>query len=84
MVISGAGGAVGSHVGQLAKITKCHAVGITGSDEKGNWLVNELGFDAYINYKKPDFVKRLEEVTPKGIDCYFDNVNIFRMSTHII
>lgn len=74
VVISGAGGAVGSHVGQLAKIKGCRAVGITGTDEKGNWLVNELGFDAFINYNNTDFEKRLVEVAPKGIDCYFDNV----------
>lgn len=74
VVISGAAGAVGSHVGQLAKLKGCRAVGITGSDEKGHWLVNELGFDSYVNYKAFDFVKKLEEVTPNGIDCYFDNV----------
>lgn len=74
VVISGAGGAVGSHVGQLAKIKGCRAVGVTGSDEKGRWLVEELGFDAFINYKNPDFAKKLEETTPKGIDLYFDNV----------
>lgn len=74
MVISGAGGAVGSHVGQIAKIKGCKAVGITGSDDKGKWLVNELGFDAYVNYKDPNFTKSLSEATPQGIDCYFDNV----------
>lgn len=78
IVISGAGGAVGSHVGQLAKIKGCRAVGITGSDEKGKWLVEELGFDAFINYKHPDFTKQLETATPKGIDCYFDNVDVLR------
>lgn len=61
-------------MGQLAKIKGCRAVGITGTAEKGKWLVDELGFDAFINYKEPDLTKRLEEVTPKGIDCYFDNV----------
>lgn len=61
-------------MGQLAKIKGCRAVGIAGTDEKGKWLVDELGFDAFINYKDPDFVKRLEEAAPKGIDSYFDNV----------
>lgn len=58
----------------MAKIKGCRAVGVTGSDEKGKWLVDELGFDAFINYKNSDFDKRLEEAAPKGIDCYFDNV----------
>lgn len=74
MVVSGAAGAVGSHVGQIAKIKGCRVIGITGSDEKGKILVDELGFDAYINYKKPDLAKTLSEYAPKGVDCYFDNV----------
>lgn len=75
IVVSGAGGAVGSHVGQIAKIKGCKVVGITGSDEKGEWLINELGFDAYVNYKNPSFQKSLEQAIPNsGIDIYFDNV----------
>ncbi|KAF5307610.1 hypothetical protein FQR65_LT06766 [Abscondita terminalis] len=74
VVVSGAGGAVGSHVGQIAKIKGCKVIGITGSDEKGEWLVNELGFDCFINYKKPNFANTLTEYTPQGVDCYFDNV----------
>ncbi|KAF5307609.1 hypothetical protein FQR65_LT06765 [Abscondita terminalis] len=74
VVVSSAGGAVGSHVGQIAKIKGCKVIGITGSDEKGKWLVNELGFDHFINYKNPNFVNTLTEYTPQGIDCYFDNV----------
>lgn len=78
VVISGAGGAVGSHVGQIAKIKGCKAIGITGSDEKGKWLVNELGCDACVNYKSPSFAQELKQVVPDGIDIYFDNVNIFQ------
>ena len=75
VVVSGAAGAVGSLVGQIAKIRGCRAVGIAGSDEKVSWLVKELGFDAAFNYKTtPDYVARLKELCPSGIDCYFDNV----------
>lgn len=73
-MISGAGGAVGSHVGQIAKIKGCKVIGIAGSDEKGDWLVNELGFDHFINYKKPNLAKHLKNYAPDGVDCYFDNV----------
>lgn len=66
---------MGSHVGQIAKIKGCFVIGITGSDEKGKWLVDELGFDAYVNYKKPNWEKSLETLAPNGIDCYFDNVS---------
>lgn len=76
-MISAAGGAVGSHAGQIAKIEGCRVVGITGSEEKGKWLLEELGFDAYVNYKNPNFAAALAEATPKGIDCYFDNVSMF-------
>jgi len=75
VVVSGAAGAVGSLVGQIAKIKGCRAVGIAGSDDKIAWLVNELGFDAAFNYKTTeDYVAKLKELCPKGIDCYFDNV----------
>lgn len=74
VVITGAAGAVGSHVGQIAKIKGCTVIGIAGSDEKNEWL-KSLGFDHVINYKKQDVAKALAEVAPKGIDCYFDNVN---------
>lgn len=76
MVITGAAGAVGSHVGQIAKIKGCRVIGIAGSDAKGKVLVDELGFDVFINYKKQDVAKALSEHAPKGIDCYFDNVRI--------
>ncbi|KAJ8922462.1 hypothetical protein NQ315_004409 [Exocentrus adspersus] len=74
VVVSGAAGAVGSLVGQIAKIKGCTVIGIAGSEEKGKWLVDELGFDHFINYKTADLDKALSEVAPNGIDCYFDNV----------
>ncbi|KAH9640429.1 hypothetical protein HF086_018095 [Spodoptera exigua] len=74
VVISGAAGAVGSHVGQIAKILGCRVIGIAGSDEKCEWLVKELGFDCAANYKTTDIAEFLEENVPEGADCYFDNV----------
>jgi NADPH:quinone reductase len=75
VVVSGAAGAVGSLVGQIAKILGCRTIGIAGSDEKVSWLVNELGFDAAFNYKTAEnYVSALKELCPAGIDCYFDNV----------
>ncbi|XP_018328857.1 prostaglandin reductase 1 [Agrilus planipennis] len=74
VVVTTAAGAVGSVVGQIAKIKGCRVVGIAGSDEKGKWLVDVLGFDKFINYKRPDFAKKLKDAAPDGIDCYFDNV----------
>jgi NADPH:quinone reductase len=75
VVVSGAGGAVGAIVGQIAKIEGCRVVGIAGSDEKIDWLINELGFDAAFNYKTTaDISAKLQETCPRGIDVYFDNV----------
>jgi NADPH:quinone reductase len=75
VLVSGAAGAVGSLVGQIAKIKGCRVVGIAGSDEKIDWLLNELAFDAAFNYKSTsDYAAKLKEVCPNGIDCYFDNV----------
>jgi hypothetical protein len=75
VVVSGAAGAVGSIVGQLAKIKGARAVGIAGSDDKVRWLTEELGFDAAFNYKTvPNYGAKLAELCPNGIDCYFDNV----------
>ncbi|CAG9865277.1 unnamed protein product [Phyllotreta striolata] len=74
VLVTGAAGAVGSLVGQIAKIKGCKAIGVAGSDEKGKWLVNELGFDHFINYKSDDLRKKIKEYAPHGIDCYFDNV----------
>jgi hypothetical protein len=75
VVVSGAAGAVGSLAGQIAKIVGCRAVGIAGDDAKCRWVVNELGFDACFNYKTtPDYVAKLKELCPQGVDVYFDNV----------
>lgn len=73
--VSAAAGAVGSLVGQIAKIKGCRAVGSAGSDEKVDYIVNELGFDAAFNYKTTaDYGAILDEQCPDGIDAYFDNV----------
>lgn len=74
VVVSGAAGAVGSLAGQLAKAEGCRVVGIAGSDEKCNWVTEDLGFDACINYKTADIGKALRAECPDGIDVYFDNV----------
>lgn len=72
--VSGAAGAVGSVVGQIAKIKNCKAVGIAGGPEKCKYLVEELGFDAAIDYKNDNIASKLKEYFPNGIDVYFDNV----------
>ncbi len=74
VVVSGAAGAVGQTVGQLARIKGCRAVGIAGGKAKCDWVVNELGFDACIDYKAPDLRDALKAACPKGVDIYFDNV----------
>lgn len=74
VVVSGAAGAVGSVVGQIAKIKGCRVVGIAGGQEKCDYVVNELGFDACVDYKQGDLRKNLKEACPNGIDVYFDNV----------
>jgi prostaglandin reductase 1 len=74
VVVTAAAGAVGSLVGQIAKIKGCKVIGFAGSDEKCQWLEKELGFDKAINYKSKDLAKALKEAAPKGVDCYFDNV----------
>jgi NADPH-dependent curcumin reductase len=73
VVVSGAGGAVGGVVGQIAKLKGCRVVGIAGGTEKCEYLT-ELGFDAAIDYKSDDLMTALGEQCPKGIDVYFDNV----------
>lgn len=82
MVVSGAAGGVGSQVGQIAKIKGCKVIGIAGSDEKGKWLVEELGFDHFINYKTENVDEALKQHAPEGIDCYFDNVSIIKLKSH--
>lgn len=74
VVVSGAAGAVGQTVGQLARIKGCRVVGIAGGQAKCDWVVNELGFDACIDYKAGNVKAGLKEHCPKGIDVYFDNV----------
>ena len=74
VLVSGAAGAVGSIVGQIAKIKGCTVIGIAGGKNKCDYLINELGFDAAIDYKSEDIMKALKEKCPKGIDVYFDNV----------
>jgi len=73
VVVSGAAGAVGSLVGQIAKIKGCKVIGYAGTDEKCKWL-KELGFDEAFNYKKVGVAESLSKAAPKGVDCYFDNV----------
>uniref|UniRef100_A0A2A4J403 Prostaglandin reductase 1 n=1 Tax=Heliothis virescens TaxID=7102 RepID=A0A2A4J403_HELVI len=73
VVVTGAAGAVGSIVGQIAKIKGCRVIGFAGSDDKVKWL-EEIGFDKAINYKTADVSAALKEAAPKGVDCYFDNV----------
>src|SRR4029078_13042657 len=73
-VVSGAAGGVGSVAGQLAKIKGASTViGIAGTDDKCRWVVDDLGFDACINYRSEDVAARLVELCPDGIDVYFDN-----------
>ena len=74
VVVSAASGAVGSIVGQLAKIKGCRAVGVAGSAEKCRYVVDELGFDACVSYKTDDLVNALRDACPRGIDVYFENV----------
>jgi NADPH-dependent curcumin reductase CurA len=75
VVVSGAAGAVGSLVGQIARIKRCRAVGIAGSQEKIRFITEDLGFDAGFNYKETkDYYTKLKELCPNGIDIYFDNV----------
>jgi len=74
VVVSGAAGAVGMVVGQIAKIKGCRVVGIAGGPEKCNYIKKELNFDAAIDYKSEDLKKALQNNCPKGVDVYFDNV----------
>jgi NADPH-dependent curcumin reductase len=74
VLVSGAAGAVGSIVGQLAKIKGCRVVGIAGGPEKCAWITDELGFDAAIDYRGEDVPAALRRELPDGLDVYFDNV----------
>jgi Putative NADP-dependent oxidoreductases len=74
VVVSGAAGATGSAVGQIAKIIGCRVVGIAGGPEKCRYLIQELGFDGAIDYKRENLISALRTQCPNGIDVYFDNV----------
>jgi NADPH-dependent curcumin reductase CurA len=74
VVVSGAAGAVGSVAGQIARIMGSRTIGIAGGEAKCRWLVEDLGFDAAIDYKSQDVRRALREVAPDGVDVYFDNV----------
>ncbi|MCV7197403.1 NADP-dependent oxidoreductase [Mycobacterium angelicum] len=74
VVVSGAAGSVGSIVGQIARINGCRAIGIAGGADKCRWLVDELGFDAAIDYQAGDLRQQLKTHAPNGIDVFFDNV----------
>ncbi len=75
VVVSGAAGATGSVVGQIAKIMGCRVIGIAGGKEKCDWLIKEAGYDAAIDYKAHDSIRQpLKELVPNGIDVFYDNV----------
>ena len=74
VLVSGAAGSVGSVVGQIARIKGCRAVGIAGGEQKCRWLVEEVGFDAAIDYKSADLRAALKTHAPDGVDVFFDNV----------
>lgn len=88
VLVSAAAGSVGHLVGQIARIKGARVIGVTGSDDKGQRLVSELGFDTYVNYKDGNFRGALKDAAPKGVDVYFDNTGgdvlgaaLFRMNT---
>jgi NADPH-dependent curcumin reductase CurA len=74
VLVSGAAGSVGSIVGQIARIKGCRTIGIAGGEDKCRWLVDELGFDAAIDYKTADLRAELKAHAPDGVDVFFDNV----------
>ncbi len=89
VVVSAAGGSVGHIVGQIAKIKGARVVGVAGSDAKCQSLIDDLGFDAAVNYKSESFRDDFKAATPDRIDVYFDNTGgdilqsaLFRMNTH--
>ncbi len=84
ILVSGAAGAVGSIVGQIAKIKGCRAVGTAGSDEKCEMLIEEFGYDAAINYKTENLEDAFTKHCPDGVDVYFDNVGGETLDTALI
>ncbi len=83
VVVSGAAGAVGTAVCQIARIQGCRVVGVAGSDEKNRYLQTELGVDAVVNYKSNELKQELLKACPNGVDIYFDNVG-GEVSDHIL
>lgn len=89
VLVSAAAGSVGHMVGQIAKIKGCRTIGTTSTDEKCGMLIRDLGFDAAVSYRNPDFRADLKAACPDGIDIYFDNTGgdvlgaaLFRMNEH--
>jgi NADPH-dependent curcumin reductase CurA len=89
VVVSAAAGSVGTIVGQIAKIKGCRVVGVAGGEAKGRWLTDELGFDAAVDYKSPEFKRQLRAAVPDGVDVFFDNTGgdvfeavLFAMKNH--
>ncbi|MCJ8339112.1 MAG: NADP-dependent oxidoreductase [Pseudomonadales bacterium] len=89
VIVTGAAGSVGSIVGQLAKADGLQFIGVVGKNEKADWIVNELGFDAAINYNSDDLDQQLAQLAPSGIDLFFDNTGgpiqhliVERMNAH--
>lgn len=89
LIVTGAAGSVGTIVGQLAKADGLRVIGVVGSDEKADWIVNELGFDGAINYKTDDLAGQLKALTPNRIDVFFENTGgpiqqliVDRMNAH--
>jgi NADPH-dependent curcumin reductase CurA len=74
VLVSAAAGAVGSLVGQIARLQGCRAVGVVGSASKAQWITKELGFDGAINYREEDVAEAIARECPSGVDIYFDNV----------
>lgn len=74
VVVAAAAGSVGALVGQMARLRGCRVVGIAGGADKCDYVVNELGFDACIDHRRPDLGEALAQACPKGIDIYFENV----------
>jgi NADPH-dependent curcumin reductase len=74
LVVAAASGAVGSVVGQIARIKGCHVIGIAGGERKCRFVQEELGFDACLDHRQPDLAERLKAACPKGVDIYFENV----------
>src|SRR5207237_9685638 len=86
VVVAAASGAVGSAVGQIAKIKGARAVGIAGGKDKCDYVKRELGFDECVDHRDPNLASRLKEACPKGIDVYFENVGgaVFEAVYHLL